>query len=219
MMGSLGQAQNDTESIAQFMQRLSQATNIFISPEDPTGKEDHIFSGTHQDILNVNFTPTDHWVFYSIMIFRVFWRAADASVPDLHHVRPGHAASWTTPATGAHPASAVPVLHPELPQWQRAHWPEHCCKYHSSVFFLLTWDELLVLKYSRMWGEKRVLSFSLRSHCFVFPHVLPFHPTGGCQQSCQRTGGIHHRELCKCLMYTTTPRNYRTYREMLNPQF
>jgi len=38
MMGSLGQAQNDTESIAQFMQRLSQATNIFISPEDPTGK-------------------------------------------------------------------------------------------------------------------------------------------------------------------------------------
>uniref|UniRef100_G3PJ62 BCL2-associated athanogene 6 n=1 Tax=Gasterosteus aculeatus aculeatus TaxID=481459 RepID=G3PJ62_GASAC len=37
MMGSLGQAQNDTESIAQFMQRLSQATNIFISPEDPTG--------------------------------------------------------------------------------------------------------------------------------------------------------------------------------------
>lgn len=39
MMGSLGQAQNDTESIAQFMQRLSQATNIFISPEDPTGKE------------------------------------------------------------------------------------------------------------------------------------------------------------------------------------
>lgn len=38
-MGSLGQAQNDTESIAQFMQRLSQATNIFISPEDPTGKE------------------------------------------------------------------------------------------------------------------------------------------------------------------------------------
>lgn len=38
-MGSLGQAQNDTESIAQFMQRLSQATNIFISPEDPTGKQ------------------------------------------------------------------------------------------------------------------------------------------------------------------------------------
>lgn len=37
MMGSLGQNQNDTESIAQFMQRLSQATNIFISPEDPTG--------------------------------------------------------------------------------------------------------------------------------------------------------------------------------------
>ncbi|XP_068179559.1 large proline-rich protein BAG6 isoform X2 [Antennarius striatus] len=37
MMGSLGQAQNDTESIAQFMQRLSQAPNIFISPEDPTG--------------------------------------------------------------------------------------------------------------------------------------------------------------------------------------
>ncbi|KAM6910177.1 LOW QUALITY PROTEIN: large proline-rich protein BAG6 [Xenentodon cancila] len=37
MMGSLGQAQNDTESIAQFMQRLSQATNIFISPEEPTG--------------------------------------------------------------------------------------------------------------------------------------------------------------------------------------
>ncbi|XP_034467109.1 large proline-rich protein BAG6 isoform X3 [Hippoglossus hippoglossus] len=37
MMGSLGQTQNDTESIAQFMQRLSQATNIFISPEDPTG--------------------------------------------------------------------------------------------------------------------------------------------------------------------------------------
>ncbi|KAM9851863.1 large proline-rich protein BAG6-like isoform 2-T2 [Aulostomus maculatus] len=37
MMGSLGQAQNDTESIAQFMQRLSHATNLFISPEDPTG--------------------------------------------------------------------------------------------------------------------------------------------------------------------------------------
>lgn len=39
-MGSLGQAQNDTESIAQFMQRLSQVTNIFISPEDPTGSPD-----------------------------------------------------------------------------------------------------------------------------------------------------------------------------------
>ncbi|XP_061675623.1 large proline-rich protein BAG6 isoform X2 [Syngnathoides biaculeatus] len=37
MMGSLGQAQNDTESIAQFMQRLSQSTNIFISPEEPSG--------------------------------------------------------------------------------------------------------------------------------------------------------------------------------------
>ncbi|KAM9309453.1 large proline-rich protein BAG6 [Pholidichthys leucotaenia] len=37
MMGSLGQGQNDTESIAQFMQRLSQTTNIFISNEDPTG--------------------------------------------------------------------------------------------------------------------------------------------------------------------------------------
>uniref|UniRef100_A0AAX7VJS6 BCL2-associated athanogene 6 n=1 Tax=Astatotilapia calliptera TaxID=8154 RepID=A0AAX7VJS6_ASTCA len=37
MMGSLGQGQNDTESIAQFMQRLSQSTNIFISPEEPTG--------------------------------------------------------------------------------------------------------------------------------------------------------------------------------------
>lgn len=37
MMGSLGQAQSGTESIAQFMQRLSQTTNIFISPEDPTG--------------------------------------------------------------------------------------------------------------------------------------------------------------------------------------
>uniref|UniRef100_A0A3Q2CXS7 BCL2-associated athanogene 6 n=1 Tax=Cyprinodon variegatus TaxID=28743 RepID=A0A3Q2CXS7_CYPVA len=36
MMGSLGQNQNDTESIAQFMQRLSQTTNIFFSPEDPT---------------------------------------------------------------------------------------------------------------------------------------------------------------------------------------
>lgn len=47
MMGSLGQAQNDTESIAQFMQRLSQATNIFISPEDPTGKE--TFSVTASD--------------------------------------------------------------------------------------------------------------------------------------------------------------------------
>ncbi|XP_077382239.1 large proline-rich protein BAG6 isoform X2 [Festucalex cinctus] len=37
MMGSLGQTQNDTESIAQFMQRLSQSTNIFISPEEPSG--------------------------------------------------------------------------------------------------------------------------------------------------------------------------------------
>uniref|UniRef100_A0A3B3DUA8 BCL2-associated athanogene 6 n=1 Tax=Oryzias melastigma TaxID=30732 RepID=A0A3B3DUA8_ORYME len=37
LMGSLGQTQNDSESIAQFMQRLSQATNIFISPEEPTG--------------------------------------------------------------------------------------------------------------------------------------------------------------------------------------
>uniref|UniRef100_A0A3P9N7A2 BCL2-associated athanogene 6 n=1 Tax=Poecilia reticulata TaxID=8081 RepID=A0A3P9N7A2_POERE len=37
MMGSLGQAQNDTESIAQFMQRLSQATNLFNGQEDPTG--------------------------------------------------------------------------------------------------------------------------------------------------------------------------------------
>lgn len=46
MMGSLGQAQNDTESIAQFMQRLSQATNIFISPEDPTGKDQTYMNGS-----------------------------------------------------------------------------------------------------------------------------------------------------------------------------
>lgn len=38
MMGSLGQAQNDTESIAQFMQRLSQATNLFNGQDDPTGR-------------------------------------------------------------------------------------------------------------------------------------------------------------------------------------
>ncbi|XP_067093317.1 large proline-rich protein BAG6 [Osmerus mordax] len=37
MMGSLGQAQSGTESIAQFMQRLSHTTNIFISPDEPNG--------------------------------------------------------------------------------------------------------------------------------------------------------------------------------------
>lgn len=55
MMGSLGQAQNDTESIAQFMQRLSQATNIFISPEDPTGKEQ-----IYKWIYSVNTASEDH---------------------------------------------------------------------------------------------------------------------------------------------------------------
>lgn len=54
MMGSLGQTQNDTESIAQFMQRLSQTTNIFISPEDPTG-----FFGELLMLLCQTFTMTD----------------------------------------------------------------------------------------------------------------------------------------------------------------
>ncbi|XP_076006307.1 large proline-rich protein BAG6 [Genypterus blacodes] len=54
MMGSLGQAQNDTESIAQFMQRLSQATNIFMSPEDPTG-----FFGELLMLVCQSFTMSD----------------------------------------------------------------------------------------------------------------------------------------------------------------
>ncbi|XP_071763203.2 large proline-rich protein BAG6 isoform X1 [Centroberyx gerrardi] len=54
MMGSLGQAQNDTESIAQFMQRLSQTTNIFISPEDPTG-----FFGELLTLVCQTFTMSD----------------------------------------------------------------------------------------------------------------------------------------------------------------
>lgn len=59
-MGSLGQAQNDTESIAQFMQRLSQATNIFISPEDPTGNT--AAEGTHQTMI----------ILFSIFFFNSF---------------------------------------------------------------------------------------------------------------------------------------------------
>lgn len=47
MMGSLGQAQNDTESIAQFMQRLSQATNLFNGQEDPTGRLPAAASALH----------------------------------------------------------------------------------------------------------------------------------------------------------------------------
>uniref|UniRef100_A0A667WWS2 BCL2-associated athanogene 6 n=1 Tax=Myripristis murdjan TaxID=586833 RepID=A0A667WWS2_9TELE len=54
MMGSLGQTQNDTESIAQFMQRLSQTTNIFISPEDPTG-----FFGELLTLVCQTFTMSD----------------------------------------------------------------------------------------------------------------------------------------------------------------
>ncbi|XP_056141602.1 large proline-rich protein BAG6 isoform X2 [Lampris incognitus] len=54
MMGSLGQGQNDTESIAQFMQRLSQTTNIFISPEDPTG-----FFGELLTLVCQTFTMSD----------------------------------------------------------------------------------------------------------------------------------------------------------------
>uniref|UniRef100_A0A8C5E1Z4 Large proline-rich protein BAG6 n=1 Tax=Gouania willdenowi TaxID=441366 RepID=A0A8C5E1Z4_GOUWI len=54
MMGSLGQSQNDTESIAQFMQRLSQTTNIFISPEDPSG-----FFGELLMLLCQTFTMSD----------------------------------------------------------------------------------------------------------------------------------------------------------------
>lgn len=56
-----------------------------------------------------------------MIVPRVFWRAADAGMSDIHHVRPGDAASWPAPAPRAHPATTVPVLHPELPQWQRAH--------------------------------------------------------------------------------------------------
>ncbi|KAM6967910.1 large proline-rich protein BAG6 isoform 2-T2 [Aplochiton taeniatus] len=54
MMGSLGQAQNDTESIAQFMLRLSQTTNLFISPEDPTG-----FFGELLTLVCQTFTMSD----------------------------------------------------------------------------------------------------------------------------------------------------------------
>lgn len=65
MMGSLGQAQNDTESIAQFMQRLSQATNIFISPEDPTGKEQQLRAtgSTSGHYLNV----TNHFTYHLLI--------------------------------------------------------------------------------------------------------------------------------------------------------
>lgn len=61
-MGSLGQAQNDTESIAQFMQRLSQATNIFISPEDPTGKE-QIYKWITVSIQQLRITDYDAILF------------------------------------------------------------------------------------------------------------------------------------------------------------
>lgn len=53
-------------------------------------------------------------------VLRVFWRAADVGVPDFHHVRPGDAAARAASAAGPHPATAVPVLRPELPEWQRA---------------------------------------------------------------------------------------------------
>lgn len=73
---------------------------------------------------------------YDVMVPRVFWRAADVGMPDIHHVRPGDAASWPAPAPESHPASAVPVLHPELPQWQGAHGPEHRCQYSNQFSFI-----------------------------------------------------------------------------------
>ncbi|XP_077576155.1 large proline-rich protein BAG6 isoform X2 [Stigmatopora nigra] len=54
LMGSLGQAHNDTESIAQFMQRLSQRSNIFISPEEPSG-----FFGELLTLVCQTFTMSD----------------------------------------------------------------------------------------------------------------------------------------------------------------
>lgn len=123
-MGSLGQAQNDTESIAQFMQRLSQATNIFISPEDPTGKEQsyQLRPDTRPRLpFAFMFHFIEFFFFFFFFALRVFWRVADVGVSDVHHVRPGDAASRPAPASGPHPASTVPVLHPELPERQRAH--------------------------------------------------------------------------------------------------
>lgn len=59
-----------------------------------------------------------HLCFFAVL--RVFWRAANVGVPDFHHVRPGDAASRAASAAGPHPATTVPFLHPELPEWQRA---------------------------------------------------------------------------------------------------
>lgn len=63
-------------------------------------------------MISLNFFSS---LVFSVVVLRVFWRVADVGVPDFHHVRPGDAASWPAPAPGPHPASTVPVLHPELP--------------------------------------------------------------------------------------------------------
>lgn len=68
--------------------------------------------GEYLKMISLNFFSS---LFFSIVVLRVFWRVADVGVPDFHHVRPGDAASWPAPAPGPHPASTVPVLHPELP--------------------------------------------------------------------------------------------------------
>lgn len=51
----------------------------------------------------------------SLVALRVFRRVADVGVPDIHHVRPGDAASWPAPSVEPYPAATVPVFHPELP--------------------------------------------------------------------------------------------------------
>lgn len=89
MMGSLGAGQGNTESIAQFIQRLSQTSNLFTPGTGDAVGQFLCFIGSTQVAFDV------HVLTHCLCLFgRVLWRSAVSGVSEFLNGRHGSAATW-----------------------------------------------------------------------------------------------------------------------------
>ncbi len=134
MMGSLGTPQNETESIAQFIQRLSQTSNIFTpGTGDAMG-----------ELFGVNAFPFSSFRFLypsrmsktkePVFVLRFLRWSAGFGLSELLYGGHGVVAPRAASATWSYPAPSCSVLHWAFPARPRAHRGQHHCKlFFSSV--------------------------------------------------------------------------------------
>lgn len=135
MMGSLGAGQGNSESIAQFIQRLSQTSNLFTPGAGDAVGEWVVVKFRHAPwyvcILPTLLKRIMSIIYHSYFLClcdRILWRFAVSGVSEFLHGGYGGVAAWQPSASESYPARTRYLLQRALSQWTRAYWCQYCCK-------------------------------------------------------------------------------------------